>query len=886
LLKRALFLAIPSVAMLSLAVLPLASAHAAGPSSASPITLDHGWQLQYASRVSQTPARIAAPGFVAAGWLTATVPGTVLTTLVNNHLFPEPLYGENDRPEVIPDSLARESFWYRATFKVPASFRHRSIWLNFEGINYTAQVWINGVEAGSLRGAFIRGRFDVTAFVVPGKTAAVAVLIAPQPHPGEPHEHTLRAGMGLNGGISAIDGPTFLSTIGWDWLPAMRDRDAGIWQPVTLSATGPVTLSNPLVTTDLPLPRTDSADITLTTTLTNQTSVAQRGILRASVGDIVVQQAVLLDPHSTRTLRLDPATTPALHLLHPRLWWPNGYGAQNLYHLHLSFDIARHASDSEDLDFGVRKLTYALPGSDNLAISVNGVPIFIRGGDWGLDEAMKRIPRERLEAEVRLHALAHLNMIRNWVGQSTCEDFYQLCDKYGILLWDEFFQPNPSDGPNPDDLPTYIANVRDKILRFRNHPSIAVWCARNEGYPPPAIDVQLRKLMAELEPTRLYQPSSTEGHGVHSGGPYRWRTPREFYKIDAPFKTETGTVSIPTLESIRAMMPARDLTTINDDWAEHDLARGASGGDKFPLLLAQRYGAFANLADFVRKSQLADYEAFRALYEGRNAALFEPATGVLTWMSSPAHPSFVWQIYSYDLEPFASFFATMHASEPQHIQLNQLNDHIQVINNLPAPLTATAHLAIYNLDGSLAAQREYPIDAPADRALDLGIIDFPTVLTPVHFIRLDLSSVNGETLSTNTYWRGSAPGIDDFTALSNLPTVTLEPTLLRADANGRTTLTVTLHNPSAHIALMTHLQLHRQASTVNYITLTPNETRTLTIEAATTELQGRDAIVEVDGYNIAITPAATSGAAITLNLNAQPGRYPATGLAFQTEGLR
>jgi beta-galactosidase/beta-glucuronidase len=152
------------------------------------------------------------------------------------------------------------------------------------------------------------------------------------------------------------------------------------------------------------------------------------------------------------------------------------------------------------------------------------VPIFIRGGDWGLDEALKRIPRERLDAEIHMHQLANLNLIRNWVGQSTGEDFYELCDKYGIMIWDEFFQPNPSDGPNPTDLDTYVANVRDKILRFRNHPAIMLWCARNEGFPPPEIDAALRKLMAELEPTRRYQPSSTDGAGVRSGGPYFWRT--------------------------------------------------------------------------------------------------------------------------------------------------------------------------------------------------------------------------------------------------------------------------------------------------------------------------------------------------------------------------
>ena len=216
-----------------------------------------------------------------------------------------------------------------------------------------------------------------------------------------------------------------------------------------------------------------------------------------------------------------------------------------------------------------------VPGTDTLTISVNGVPIFIRGGDWGLDEAMKRIPRERLEAQIRMHQLANLNLIRNWVGQSTSEDFYELCDKYGILVWDEFFQPNPSDGPNPTDIDTYIANVREKILRFRNHPSIALWCARNEGFPPPEIDAELRKLMAELEPTRRYQPSSTDGAGVRSHGPYYWRTPREFYTVtDDYFKTETGSVSVPTLESIHGMMPKKDWETINDDWAEHDHGQG------------------------------------------------------------------------------------------------------------------------------------------------------------------------------------------------------------------------------------------------------------------------------------------------------------------------
>ena len=293
--------------------------------------------------------------------------------------------------------------------------------------------------------------------------------------------------MGPNGGITAIDGPTFLSTIGWDWLPAVRDRDTGIWQKVYLSATGPVVFKDPLVTTDLPLPKTDSSDVAVQATVENVTDQPVKGTLEGTIENIAFQRDVELAPHSTQQVSFDSKNTPRCTSSIPGSGGPTAT-ARRISTAASRVQVDRNVSDAQDVDFGVRKISYSVPGTDTLTISVNGVPIFIRGGDWGLDEAMKRIPRERLEAEIRLHQLANLNLIRNWVGQSTGEDFYELCDKYGILVWDEFFQPNPGDGPDPEDLHTYIANVRDKILRFRNHPSIMLWCARNEGYPPPEID--------------------------------------------------------------------------------------------------------------------------------------------------------------------------------------------------------------------------------------------------------------------------------------------------------------------------------------------------------------------------------------------------------------
>jgi len=861
---------------------------AASSSLPQPVTLAAGWQLQDAAKVAEAGAVVSGVRYKPQGWYAATVPGTVLTSLVNDGVYPEPLYGENNRPDKIPDSLSRTAFWYRTVVMVPKTYAGRRVWLNSEGINFSAQVWVNGRQVGSMKGAFSRGIFDVSQDVKPGKAAVLAVLVSPQPHAGDPHEHTIRNGVGMNGGITAIDGPTFLSTIGWDWLPAIRDRDTGIWQKVFLSASGPVLVRDPLVTTDLPLPKVDTADVAVQARVENVSDVAQKGVLKGSFGDVSFEQAVEIAPHSSQTVSFDPKTTVALRVNHPKLWWPNGYGPQNLYALHLSFEIDGKASDSREVSFGIRKFSYSVPDSENLTISVNGVRVFVRGGNWGLDEAMKRNPRERLEAQIRLHQLANLNMIRNWVGQSTSEDFYELCDKYGLLVWDEFFQPNPSDGPDPDDFETYMANVREKILRFRNHASIVLWCARNEGNPPKEIDDALRVLMTELEPTRLYQANSNDGRGVKSGGPYHWRTPREFYVFDEAFKTEIGSVSVPTIESIRGMMPEKDWETINDDWAEHDFAKGASGGDKYPAMIAARYGKVANLADFVRKSQMANYEAFRAMYEGRNAQMFRPTTGVMTWMSNPAQPSFVWQLYHHDLEPNSALFAVKKAAESIHIQLDESNGDVQVINNLAVSLSgARAHLAIYNLDGSEALQKDFDVTAAASAATKVGRVAWPAGLSAVHFVKLELRAANGKLVAENFYWRALPEHQDDLTALGELATITLDAKVARRDVAGRSFVDVMLHNPGTQVALMAHLQLRRGRSNErvlpvyyddNYVSLVPGETRTITIEAATADLKGEPALVLVDGWNVGVVASSSEGAGIALNTGAQVDHWPVTGL--------
>ncbi|MGA7943577.1 MAG: sugar-binding domain-containing protein, partial [Candidatus Sulfotelmatobacter sp.] len=816
-----------------------------------------------------------------------------LTTLVNNGVYPEPLYGENMR--AIPESLNKTSYWYRTTFTVPAASKGHHTWLHFCGINYAAQIWVNGHEAGTMRGAFIRGDFDISEFVKPGRRAVLAVLVTPQPHPGVPHEHTVALGVGKNGGETAVDGPTFLSTIGWDWLPAVRDRDTGIWLPVTIDATGPVVVKDPFVTTDLSASH-ESADLHVSATLENKSAKPVTGTLTGIIqlqnaqGQIVEEheitfhKSMTIAANGTEAVALDSKSTPELHLSDPKLWWPNGYGPQNLYTLTLRFDVGAKSSDITTQQFGIRKIEYQVADSENLTLSVNGVRVMARGGNWGLDEAMKRVSRERLDAQFHMHALANLNIIRNWVGQSTSPDFYDMADKYGILLWDEFFQPNPNDGPDVTDIPTYLANVTDKVVRYRNHPSIAVWCARNEGYPPKELDDTLKTLMNSLDPTRLYQSNSADGRGVSSHGPYYWRSPRFFYAFNESFKTETGSVSIPTIESIQGMMPEKDWETINDDWAQHDMAAGAQRGNEFPTSLAERYGPIRNLADFVRKGQLATYEAFRAMYEGRNAEMFKTTTGVITWMSHPAQPSFVWQLYHYDLEPNAALYAVKKASETVHVQFNEEKRGVEVVNNRSDALNAlSVNVLIYRFDGTLDSHKSYPVaQVPGSSTIKVAHIEVSTRISPLYFIKLDLTDASGKLLSSNFYWQHVAQ--DQFDGLMNLPTVMLDTDANTRTEGNKTMLTVTLHNNTNNVALLSHLQLHQKKSgrrvlpvfySDNYISLVPGESSTITIEAATKDLQGDLPLVELDGYNVDVKPV-DGLVSIMANVNAQPSHWPAS----------
>lgn len=871
--------------------------------------LKDGWYRENSAKQAEEGREISKASFDSKGWYKATVPGTVLTTLVNNKVYPEPLYDENNRPEKIPEDLCNKDWWYRTTVMIPEEFKDKNIWLNFYGINYSAEIWVNGRKVAPMHGAFIRGIFDITKYdVKPGKETTIAVRISPQPTKGIPSEHTMGTTGGPCGGEGRLDGATFGCSVGWDWLSGIRDRNSGIWQKVTLSATGSGVILDPYVITDLPeLPKTNVATVSIDVPVRNVTDKPIKGTVKGLLGDIKFEKEIEIKPWHTETVKFTPADYPQLKLQNPKLWWPNGLGEPNLYKLSLAFEDDKGVSDERNLNVGIRKFEYFEPDNPNFALSVNGVRVFMRGGNWGMEEALKRLDKERLETQVKMHRDLNFNMIRNWGGQSTSDYLFELCDKYGLLLWDEFFQFNNADPVNTE---LYMANIRDKVLRYRNHPSVVLWCSRNEATPPKYLDDAVRYMLIETDPNRHYQSNSGGGYGFNSGGPYDWVPPMMYSRyFEAPnynkretFKTEIGSFSVPTIESIQGMFPKSEWDGITDSWAEHNFCAG--GGRKYPRFMTNRYGAPKNFADFVRKAQLMNYETHKAMYEGRLSRMFEPAEGVLYWMSIPAQPSFVWQLIQYDLEPNASFFAVKKACEPQHIFYTWTDKGtVYVANHNPEALkNAKANLVIYNLDGTVAAKKDYLVNVPAVSVQSLGKLEWPENLSKVFFIKLELKDAKGKLLSDNFYWHnvGANPedakllrddnkliSLDNLKDLDTLPKVALTSSAKVRKDKDNFYIDVALRNDKDAVALMTHLQVQDKNTkkrilpvyySDNYVSLAPKDTKLITITIPKTSLRANSSpIVMVDGWNVEVKDSQL----IANNKNADPANWGDEGFTFK-----
>ena len=870
--------------------------------------LNSGWELTEADQLTASGESVFDPKLNTSRWYDATVPGTVLTTLVNQGVYPDPYFGLNNL--YIPDSLCRKDWWYRLPLKLPENSSGKAVRLLFNGINYKADVWLNGKLLGRIAGAFQRGEFDASSVLKSDGVNILAVHIFPPQNPGIPQEESSKTNAGPNGGQLCLDGPTFISSEGWDWVPGIRDRNIGIWQDVRLKLTDGVSIIDPQVVTDLPLPDTTSVSLTIKSEIKNYSARSQQITLTGKMDQIEFRKTLYLKPNESRMITLNSQEYPQLNIKNPKLWWPNGYGRPELYKLNLAVICGgKGVSDQKTIRFGIREFSYEMAvaqpdkkiwriefnpiqsagkvlfnnidrmdvgngtflpqlaantdptvlnsldkNSKNpfLTIKVNGIPIFCKGGNWGMDDGMKRVSRERLEPYFKLHKLANFNMVRNWTGESTEELFYDLCDEYGLLVWNDFWLSTEGYNLNVNDNQLFMANATDVIKRFRNHASIAIWCPRNEGYAPLLIEPQLTALIAKEDGTRHYQPNS-RNLNLRPSGPWHYLTDgADYYRnIAEGFSTELGTPSIPTAATIRSFIPVEDQWPISDTWFYHDLHDGQK---EYLRAIETKYGISETLDDFCKKAQMVNYDSHRAMFESWNSKLWNNASGILLWMSHPAWPSMVWQTYSWDYETFGSFYGAKKDCEPVHVQMN-LNDKKVIIVNttLRSYKQLTAKFELFDLNGKKLSEKSFSTTVPANKLTDCFLAELPGSTPQVYLVRLTLSEKNS-VLSQNEYWRTNE-NEGRFDEFNQLEAGNLSARIVKAQNPGKATIAISNQGKVPVIGLKLNLRDPQTGKNVlpanfsdGYFTLLPNEKKLVEVEWNNSAISNPEVIVEA--YNL------------------------------------
>jgi len=971
------------------------------------VPLESGWDLTLDDWAGTTDGAALSTAHVdTSRWLPATVPGTVLASLVEQGHLPDPVAGMNNLH--VPEMLSRHAWWYRNAFGLPRELDARSgrhVWLELDGVNHQADVWLNGASVGTLVHPFARASFDITSALRAGHgPQALAVRITPMPHPGSPGDKGPDGNAFVNSAVMYLDSPTYLSVSGWDWMPAVRDRAAGIWNHVRLRSTGAAVIGDPHVKTVLPdLPDTRTAELTLTIPVRNAGSSGASITVRAAFDDVTVSKTVSIDAGKSAEVTFAPADYPQLRLNEPALWWPNGYGAPALHDLAITALIGGEASDRRTVRFGIRQFGYSFdlpvvidPATDSarqsvdfvrqnarylriqcgrratgwgdslwtlsvidgsapdtdlalhaaatassvddpsnapanavdgnprtrwssayaddqwiqldlgqvvsfdrvvlvweqayamnftiqvssdgntwtdvkavsnapvpLRISVNGVPVFCRGGNWGWDELLRRMLPDRMHAVVGMHRDMNFTMIRNWIGSSTREEFYARCDENGILVWNDFWEA----GPFLDDPPGYADIARDTIVRYRIHPCIAIWCAANEENPPTAIDAAIRLAVAEEDSEILYLRNSAAGF-VSGHGPYYWVDPVKYFDPSTydtgnfGFHTEIGMPTVPVAESMRRLVGDAPGWPIGTPWYHHDWStRGNQHPDLYLDAINERLGPSGSLEEFCLKAQFINYENMRAMFEAWNAHLWQDANALLLWMSHPAWHSTVWQTYDYDLDVNGSYYGARKGCEPMHIQADPVKWQVLAVNHTAAAVIGAIAIAeLYDLKGeSLGLSQWQALDIATSAASPAFTVPFTDALPALHLLRLTLMDAGGNVLADNTYWRHRTA--QDMRALTDLPQteVSLRTTSIRRTDAGRE-LTAVVHNRGKTVAAMVRLSLRDRHSgdrvlpvrtSDNYLWLLPDETRSIAVSWGSTALPyDAPPQVIVEGYNV------------------------------------
>ncbi|HYL83148.1 MAG TPA: glycoside hydrolase family 2 protein [Candidatus Angelobacter sp.] len=844
--------------------------------------LHKNWQIQSSCEATASGEAISTVGFDAKSWHKSDIPSTVVGALVTDKTYPDPNYGTNLKSfpgmnysdkslfanQDMPDgSPFKCSWWYRTEFTAPSESGRDIQWLNFLGINYRANIWVNGqkvADAKDVAGTYRAYEFNVSAVLKPGKTNALAVEVF------APEKYDL--------GITWVD-----------WNPTPPDKDMGLWKEVFLRASGPVAVRNPFVASKLDS-EYKSAELTVSAEVRNVSNDAVKGVLHAQLESADLQQPVELAAAETKIVKFFPEQFAKLKLGQPKLWWPYTMGSPNLYTAKLRFDIGKQVSDSTSVTFGIREVTSELTEKGHRMFQINGRKVLIRGAAWAPD-LLFRWSSTKLDADLAYVRDMGMNTIR-LEGRLDRDEFFEKTDKLGILVmpgwtccdaWERW--KNWKEDQNR----VAAASLRDQITRLRDHPSVFVFLNGSDNPPPADVEQMYLGIEKELEwPNPIVSSASEQKttvsgvSGVKMTGPYEY-VPPVYWLTDKEaggaygYNTETSPgPAIPPRESVEKFIPKDHLWPIDDVWNFH------AGGERFTNVniftdgLTRRYGAATSLDDYERKAQAMTYDGQRAMFEayGRNKYT---STGVIQWMLDNAWPSLIWHLYDYYLVPAGGYFGTKKACEPVHVQYSYDDNSVAVVNGTYEALKGMKVTAkIYNLDAKKKASREAVLDVPADSSTKAFALPTPDGLTTTYFLKLELRDAAGKLVSDNFYWLSTkADTLDwakrtdtdytpqkdfaDLTGLNDLPKAKLAITKSAHLSRTSPWISLSIENKGDSVALMVHPRLTRGKAgddvvpvfwSDNYFSLLPGEKKTVTVKFAGASLEGAAPTVIVDGWNV------------------------------------
>lgn len=816
------------------------------------LILHDDWRMQSSLTDNATGSLVSKTNFPVKDWYKITVPSTIIAGLLANHEYDfDPFYGKNF--EKLADERLDHPWWFRKEFALSATEKNKNVILKLHGINYKANVWLNGVliaDSSYIKGPFRIIDLDVTRQI---KYAGENVLAIEILRPFNPNRRD---------GDLAIDYA--------DWIHYPPDYNGGIVNNVEIKTYNGAGVRYPLVTTKFDLPSLDVAHLQVDAEVANYTDKEKDAILKGTINNVIqFQQKVHLMPNETKQVSFTAAGYPQLNVKNPAIWWPWQYGKPQLNRIRLSLITDGKTSNSISENFGIREITSKLINNQSREFIINGKPIMLRGAAWSPD-IFQRHSKQREEQELKLVRDMNMNIVRS-EGKLEDDYFYDLCDQYGLLVMTGWMCCGAWQYPeNWDAAERNVAMASDSSVMYwlRNKACIMVWL-NGSDMPPRDSTVESDYLSIEnylkwpnpLIGTADASKSKVSGYsGVKMNGPYDW-VPPIYWETDSikhggswSFATEISPgPSIMPYESLIKFMSEDSLWYTNSDWLYHCGTMQFGNTKIFDSALTARYGDISTIQEYLAKAQLQNYEGHRAMMEAYGLYKYNTATGVVQWMLSNPWPSLIWHTYDYYLYPAGTYFGMKKSMEPLHVMYSYKSNEVNLINSLLEKFAGlTVRADIYDLNGTLKYSNTITSDVDGDGVKKCFSIPQITGLSGVYFLRLSLKDSKQKTRSINWYWLSQKPDelqwnrsrwyytpqsdFADYTALKDLPATTLDVKYSTGKKENGTTHSITLTNTGKSVAFFVHVRVLKEKNaddilpvifSDNYISLAPGESRTI-----------------------------------------------------------